>query len=61
MQRWKSLQKHKQRRYNVAATSRRCSDAVTTLLRRGVFAGNLFQSTHSHPVGNLIGTNFTGG
>ena len=28
-----------QRRYNVAATSRRWSDVVTTLLRRCVFAG----------------------
>ena len=28
-----------QRRYNVAATSRRCSDVVTTLLIRCVFAG----------------------
>ena len=28
-----------QRRYNVAATSRRCSDVVTTLLRHCVFAG----------------------
>ena len=28
------------RRYNVAATSRRCSDVVTTLLRRCAFAGN---------------------
>ena len=27
-----------QRRYNVAATSRRCSDVVTTFLRRWVFA-----------------------
>ena len=31
--------KHTQRRYNVAATSRRCSDVVTTLLWRYVFAG----------------------
>ena len=28
-----------QRRYNIAATSRRCSDVVTTLLLRCVFAG----------------------
>ena len=28
-----------QRRYNVAATSRRCSDVVPTLMRRCVFAG----------------------
>ena len=28
-----------QHRYNVAATSRRCKDVVTTLLRRCVFAG----------------------
>ena len=28
-----------QRRYNVAATSRRCSDVLTTFLRRCVFAG----------------------
>ena len=34
--------KHSQsqkRRYNVAATSRHCSDVVTTLLQRCVFAG----------------------
>ena len=30
-----------QRRYNVAATSRRCSDVVTTFLRHCVFAGKL--------------------
>ena len=33
-----------QRRYNVAATSRRCSDVVTTLWRRCVFTGTLLKS-----------------
>ena len=36
-----------ERHYNVAATSRRCSDVVTTLLRCCVFAG-LVNGAHDH-------------
>ena len=33
-----------ERRYSVAATSRRCSDIVTTLMQRFVFAGTLLSA-----------------
>ena len=36
---WKERSQETQRRYNVAATLRRSSDVVTTLLLRCVFAG----------------------
>ena len=36
-----------ERRYNVAATSRRCSDVVTTLLRHCVFAGRIPKYSNS--------------
>ena len=55
-----------QRHYNVAVTSRRCSDVVTTLLRRREFAGMLLivrtsdhrsekMAINSYPKCNLIG------
>ena len=44
---------NKQRRYNVSATSRRCSDVVTTLLLRCVCAGNVQNQTEMNLLQNL--------
>ena len=50
-----------QRRNNVAATSQRCSDAVTTLMQRCVFAGFSFSGvvisyTISHQLPKFLKT-----
>ena len=46
------------RRYNIATTSRRCSDVVTTLLQRCVFAGLLIKFDVTRRLCSIIVTVF---